>query len=445
MTNDNLPVAIIGAGPVGLAAAAHLTQRKIPFILFEAGDTVGHNILSWQHIKIFSPWQYVIDKAAEKLLIESEWKSPDLKILPTGKQLVENYLRPLAQLPSIASGIHLNTKVISIGRKGIDKMKTSGRSQKPFSIKVEQNGNTIYYEAKAIIDSSGTWNQPNPIGSGGVYAQGEQVLNQHIFYGIPDVKKDQLNRYKNKNVVVVGSGHSAINVLLDLADVQEKYPDTQLNWVLRKDHVSAVYGGQESDALEARGTLGIRIEQLVNSGKLQIYTPFHILKLTNESTGIKIEGDLNGDREFINNIDEIISNTGSRPNLDMLREVRVDLDSALESVFDLAPLIDPNVHSCGTVRPHGENELRHPEQDFYIVGSKSYGRAPTFLMATGYEQVRSVIAYLDGDFEAAKRVELDLPETGVCSSDLANDSGPGCCVPAKSTVAEEEVQVSGCC
>ncbi|MCG8332731.1 MAG: NAD(P)-binding domain-containing protein [Chitinophagales bacterium] len=444
MQKNNLPIAIIGGGPIGLAAAAQLVQREIPFVLFEAGASVGQNFLSWGHVRVFSPWRYNIDKAAEKLLSQTDWITPDKEKLPTGRELVEDYFIPLAQHPAIAPNIHLNSKVISIGRKGLDKLKTAGREDKPFSIKVVENGVVDYYEAKAVIDATGTWNQPNPIGSGGVFAEGEQELQRHIFYGIPNVKENALDRYKNKNVVVVGGGHSAINALLDLADVQNDFPETQLNWVLRKKDISTVYGGKEEDALEARGALGIRIEKLVNSGKLTIYTPFHILKLTKNENGIQIEGDLNGKAETIPNIDEIISNTGSRPNLDMIREVRVDLDAALESVFDLAELIDPNVHSCGTVRPHGEKELRHPEKDFYIVGSKSYGRAPTFLMATGYEQVRSVVAYLDGDVEAAERVELDLPQTGVCSSNLGGAEAVACC-GTEEVVAEGAETSGGCC
>lgn len=441
MQNNNLPVAIIGAGPVGLAAAAHLAIREIPFVVFEAGTSVGNNFLSWSHVRVFSPWKYNIDSAAEELLSQIGWVSPDKEGLPTGKELVAEYFKPLSEHPIIAPNIHLNAKVLSIGRKGFDKMKTWGREEKPFSIKVNENGRIKYYEAKAVIDSSGTWNQPNPIGSGGVFAEGEQELEQHIFYGIPNVKEEALDRYKNKNVVVVGGGHSAINVLLDLASIQEEYPNTQLNWVLRKENIERVYGGKQDDALAARGALGIRIEQLVNSGKLNVYTPFHILKLTKEEEGIEIEGDLNGKIERISKVDEIISNTGSRPNLDMIREVRVDLDASLESVFDLAELIDPNIHSCGTVRPHGEKELRHPEQDFYIVGSKSYGRAPTFLMATGYEQVRSIVAYLAGDKVAAERVELNLPQTGVCSSNIKDKaSAVDCCAPADTTGV-----AVGCC
>lgn len=440
-SNHNLPVAIIGGGPIGLAAAAHLTQRKIPFYLFEAGESVGHNFLSWGHVQVFSPWKYNIDKAAEKLLLQTDWVAPNKEALPTGKELIENYFLPLAQHPAIAPGIHLNTKVVSVGRKGLDKMKTAGRENKPFVIKTEKNGQTSYYEAQAVIDSSGTWNQPNPVGSGGVFAEGEQALAKHIFYGIPDVKNNALDRYKNKHVLVVGGGHSAINALLDLATVQERFPATKISWVLRKKHISEIYGGKEDDALEARGALGIRMEKLVNDGKLHIYTPFHILKLSQNKEGILVEGDLNGNHKTIAHIDEIISNTGARPNLDMIREVRIDIDSSLEAVFDLAELIDPNIHSCGTVRPHGEKELRHPEKDFYIVGSKSYGRAPTFLMATGYEQVRSVVAYLAGDQAAAERVELNLPQTGVCSSNVG-DHGVACCETEE--VAEVE-STGGCC
>jgi len=125
----------------------------------------------------------------------------------------------------------------------------------------------------------------------------------------------------------------------------------------------------------------------------------------------------------IDDIDEIIAATGARPDLSLSRELRVRLDPLLESTDALAPLIDPNVHSCGTVRPHGHRELAHPEPGFYAIGAKSYGRAPNFLMATGYEQARSVVAALAGDLVAADDVQLELPETGVCSSDFTVDPG----------------------
>ena len=111
----------------------------------------------------------------------------------------------------------------------------------------------------------------------------------------------------------------------------------------------------------------------------------------------------------------------------------------------MGPLIDPEFHSCGTVTAHGERVLAHPESDFYIVGMKSYGRAPTFLMATGYEQVRSIAAALAGDRAVADLVELELPETGVCSTDL----GGACDLPTAGEPAascgDPEPEAASCC
>lgn len=418
------PVAIIGAGPVGLAAAAHLQIRNQSFLLFEAGPTVASNILSWKHIRVFSPWRYNIDKAARQLLNETAWKSPDDEGLPTGEELYTQYFRPLSELESINRYIHLNSKVISISRMNMDKMRTDGREELPYVIQVLHGNQIEQYEAKAIIDTSGTWNSPNPVGSGGTYAVGELENNKQILYGIPDILNSHAERYKNKNVLVVGSGHSSINVILELDRLKEKYPATDIHWILRKKNVQEVFGGKGADALKARGSLGIKIEQLVNEGRVSVYTPFQIQQIVNEDDKLTIIGYQNGNKLALPGIDEIISNTGSRPDFSFLREVRLNIDPSLESVAEIAGLIDPNIHSCGTVRPHGEKELRHPDKDFYIAGSKSYGRAPTFLMATGYEQVRSIAAAIDGDKEAALHVELDLPETGVCSTDADNTS---CC------------------
>lgn len=444
-TTKSLPVAIIGAGPVGLAAAAHLVTRDQPFILFEAGNSVASNILSWKHIRVFSPWKYNIDKAARQLLDRTGWQAPDDNALPTGQELYDLYFKQLAELPSIQPHIHLQSKVLSVGRKNLDKMKTHGREDFPFVIQVLEGDEVKQHEAKAVIDASGTWNSPNPIGSGGVYAVGELDHAESIFYGIPDILGEHLDWYKNKNVLVVGSGHSAINAILELDKLKDKYPATEIHWVLRKKNVREVYGGQENDVLEARGALGIKIEQLANEDRVSVYTPFRINQILTRDGKLTIIGFQGDDKLALPGIDEIISNTGSRPDFSFLREVRLSIDPSLESVAEIAELIDPNIHSCGTVRPHGEKELRHPDKDFYIAGSKSYGRAPTFLMATGYEQVRSIVAAIDGDMEAARNVELDLPETGVCSTDTLDTA---CCgvteSPAKNVVKLHAVAASCC-
>jgi hypothetical protein len=284
-------------------------------------------------------------------------------------------------------------------------------------VQVQQRTKQHTFEAKAIIDASGTWHNGNPIGAGGLFAVGETENTKKIFYGIPDVLGRLKNRYKNKNVLVVGGGYSAVNTIIELDKLKEEFPKTQIHWILRKEKISDVYGGKEDDALPARGALGIKVEKLIDEERLSVYTPFQVQEIKNENNSLTLIGSQHGAKKALGNIDEIVSNTGSRPDFSFLREVRVDFDAVVESVPALADLIDPNQHSCGTVRAHGALELKQNEKDFYIVGMKSYGRAPTFLMATGYEQVRSVVAGLVGDWEAALRVELDLPETGVCSSD----------------------------
>ncbi|UOY92387.1 NAD(P)-binding domain-containing protein [Ectobacillus sp. JY-23] len=421
----HLPVAIIGAGPVGLAAAAHLAKRGEAFLVLEAGFEVAANILTWGHVRLFSPWRYNMDKAAVELLEKHDWKAPDLDQLPTGKELIENYLQPLSNLPEIHPYLHQNTKVLGISRKYTDKMKTSGREQVPFTLYAEKDGVFTTYEVRAVLDASGTWGNPNPANSSGVWLEEEKSLQQYIFYGIPEILGSARTRYKNKRIAVVGGGHSAINTLLELAELKEMYPKTDIVWIMRRQKVEEAYGGEEKDALAARGALGSRVHEVVDSGKVKVMTPFQIQRVSKVNNVMNIHGNMNGKEQMIANVDEIIVNTGSRPNLDMLRELRTSIDTTTESVEALAPLIDPNVHSCGTVRAHGEKELRQPEKDLYILGSKSYGRAPTFLMATGYEQVRSVVAHLTRDYEAASKVELDLPETGVCSTNL--NTGSSCC------------------
>lgn len=417
--NTSLPVAVIGAGPIGLAAAVHLIQRDETPIIFEAGENIAHSVRQWKHVQLFSPWEFVMDKPAVELLEASRWQSPPLNELPTGQDLVEHYLEPLANLPVIQDALHLNSRVIGVSRLGKDKMKDAQRDDVPFVIQVQTgDGDDAIYEAKAVIDASGTWTNPNPIGSNGLYASGERKHADRIFYGIPDIHGTHHSRFAGKRVAVIGGGHSAINALLELTDILPEYPDMHITWILRKPSVTSTYGGLGDDALPARGQLGVRIKEIVDAGRINVLTPFHIRSVKADGDALNLTGDtLDGEQSVL--VDEVIATTGFRPDLSFLREVRVNLDASTESTPILAPMIDPNIHSCGTVRPHGEKELRHPEKGFYIVGMKSYGRAPTFLLATGYEQVRSVVASLVGDWESAEEVQLRLPETGVCGGAVA--------------------------
>lgn len=434
LASSSSPVAVIGAGPVGLAAAAHLVQRGMPVIVIEAGAGVAANLGSYRQVRLFSPWHYNIDRAARDLLLAAGWSAPGDELLPTAGEVVDDYLAPLARTPALAPHIHFDTRVIAVSRDGFDKAKTAGRERADFLLQLQTRSGMQELRARAVIDASGTWSQPNPLGVHGLPAVGEAAAREHIFHGMPDVLGTDRARYAGRKVLVVGAGHTAAGNLLALATLAEQEPLTRLAWAVRGTDLRRLFGGGEKDGLPARGELGRRLQALVEQGRLELHLGFGIREIVTEAVGMRVSA-VDSSKPAIEGVDQIIAATGARPDLGISRELRLRLDPWLESTEALAPLIDPNEHSCGTVRPHGHRELAHPEPGFYAIGAKSYGRAPNFLMATGYEQARSVVAALAGDLAAADDVQLELPETGVCSVDFASPDlkgTGGCCGgPAK--------------
>jgi thioredoxin reductase len=441
-TVSGSPVAVIGAGPVGLAAAAHLVKRGLPIVVFEAGASVADHLGGYRQVRLFSPWRYNVDRAARDLLAACGWSAPDDDRLPTAGELVDDYLLPLSRTPALAPHIRFGARVLAVSRVGFDKARTAGREKADFLLQVQTSDGLHEQRARAVIDASGTWSQPNPLGIHGLPVPGEADARAHIVHGMPDILGTDRGRYASRKVLVVGAGHSAAGNLLALATLAEQAPGTRLAWAVRGTDLRRLFGRGENDGLPARGELGARLRALVEQGRLEVHLGFGIREIERAPDGLRV---LPADttKAPIEGVDEIIAATGSRPDLGMVRELRLRFDPWLESTDALAPLIDPNVHSCGTVRPHGHRELAHPEPGLYAIGAKSYGRAPNFLMATGYEQARSVVAALAGDLAAADDVQLELPETGVCSVDLASPDltggGGACCGgPAK-------VDATACC
>jgi hypothetical protein len=252
----------------------------------------------------------------------------------------------------------------------------------------------------------------------------------HIAHALPDVLGRDRERFAGRRTAVLGAGHSASTTLLELGELANEVAGTEVLWVVRGTDQARTYGGGEADELPARGALGTRLKQLVQSGHVTLVSSFRTEGLVPTADG-RVEL-VAGDQRVV--VDTVVNSTGFRPDHDIVAELRLDLDPILGSTRALAPLIDPNQHSCGTVPPHGVDELTHPEPGYYAIGAKSYGRAPTFLLATGYEQARSIVAALSGDWKAARDVQLALPETGVCSSNLlltvidnTTTNQSGCC------------------
>ncbi len=436
-TDRQKTVAIIGAGPVGLAAVAHALERGLKPIALEAGPHVGHAVRQWAHVPMFSPWAYNLDRASGRLLEEAGWNSPDPQQYPTGAELVERYLDPLATRTALKDHIRTSSRVTAISRVGFDKVKTKGREQAPFEIRYGNCVGSTSMIADAVIDASGTWGSPNGAGANGLAAIGEEEAGERIAYGMPDVLGRDRSRYANKTIAVLGSGHSAVGTLIDLVRLKEEAPGTEAVWILRGDSPQKAFGGGANDKLAARGALGAAFARLVDDRRLQVEAGFRVSHIGFQEGRIRIgAGSACCKRHAM--ADELIVATGLRPDTSFLRELRIALDPAVECPPALAPLIDPNEHSCGTVRPHGARELAQPESEFYFAGMKSYGRAPTFLLVTGYEQVRSIVAEIAGDHESARKVELVLPETGVCN-------GPAVARSVAATAAAAAGEPAACC
>ena len=417
METSNLPVAVIGGGPVGLAAAANLLERDETPLVLEAGNEVSASVRQWAHVRLFSPWRFNLDPACVRLLEGSGWSPPPLDELPTGQELIERYLRPMSQLPAVSAQLLLGHRVVAVSRLGMDKVRSAGRESVPFVVRAQTGEGEREFLSRAVIDASGTWSRPNPLGAAGLPALGELEASSRISRALPDVLGADLSLFASRRVIVVGAGHSAATTLLALVDLQREAPATEVVWLLRSPGAPRAFGGGDLDALPARGKLGTDLRSQISAGRVELVTNFPVSEVGLIDERVEVVGS-SGEWEQRLKADIIVRATGFRPDLSIVGELRLDLDPALECAAALGPLIDPNLHSCGTVRPHGAKELAHHEPEFYVVGVKSYGRAPTFLLATGYEQVRSVVAALTGDYVAAGQVQLQLPETGVCTSTL---------------------------
>ena len=435
---DSLPVAIVGAGPIGLAAAANLVQRGVDFVIFEAGDDIASSIRQWGHTRLFSPWKHVVDPASRELLEATGWELPAPESLPTGTELVEQYLEPLAALEPIGSRIRTGVTVDAITRQGMDRTRTARRAATPFLLRVRSADGVEEITARAVIDASGTYDHPNSLASSGLEPLGLPEVADRVSHALPDVLGRERSRFAGRHTTVVGAGHSAANTLLALAELAEQAPGTRITWLIR--NASAVrVTTSDDDGLAARASIGRRVDALVHAGRIEVVDRFETIRLGRTDDGVRLYG-LRGDDLVEHETDLVVNATGFRPDLDMLREIRLELDDIVEAPKRLAPLIDPNVHTCGTVEPHGFAELQHPEPNFFLAGMKSYGRAPTFLLATGYEQVRSITAWIAGDVAAASRVALELPATGVCSTSLPADGAASC-----ATDAADAPGRSSCC
>ena len=371
-----------------------------------------------------------MDNASKRLLRETNWAEPS-ENYPTGGEWISEYLAPLADV--LGERVRYDARVIGVGKKGRDRSVDAGREEQPFVIHlVNSDGSEERIEATAVIDASGTWETPSPAGAGGLHAIGEKAAaaSGALSYQIPSPEDVQASA--GKHVIVVGNGSSAKTAIAQLANVVKQDPSPQVTWVLRRGVVGNTFGGGAADELPERGALGQIAEQAVTDGLVNLITGFRTDSISLGGARAVLSSE---DGRSLKPADHVVVLTGFRPDLSILSEIRLDMDLRLQAPSRVATEVDPNIHSCGSIRATGAADLSHPDAGLYIVGAKSYGRAPTFLALTGFEQVRSVAAELAGDREGAQRVDLVLPDTGVCGGAGIFDApeeitGGGCCAVA---------------
>jgi hypothetical protein len=407
-------VAILGAGPIGLEAALAASESGLSFTIYEAAGTVAGNVRSWGHVQLFTPWSMNVSPRARAALVAGGHVVPAGVECPTGSELVERVLEPLAELPAIAPHLRCGTRVLEVGREGLlksDEIGTGGRRGRRFRLLLRNPDGTESVErADVVLDCTGSYDRPNALGTGGIRAPGEESAEEYIIRRIPDLESPTLvgdaPGWRGLRILLVGSGHSAQTTACDLADLVERAPETRAVWAIRSAAPS--FGAVEDDALPMRDALVQQARALAfdPESPLDVRVGRTVESLRPSPEGIRVTlGRGEGDPEEVI-VDRIISLTGAVGDARMYRQLQVHECYATSGPMKLAAaILSSGSEDCLTQAGHGAETLVNPEPDFYILGMKSYGRNSSFLMRVGWEQVDEVFTLLGAMTTAVDRSE----------------------------------------
>ena len=393
-------LAIIGAGPIGLEAAVLALELGFDVHVFERGE-VGAHALAWGHVRMFTPWRMNVGPASARLLARHGWSAPEPSALPTGAELAERVLAPLAATAELKTRVHAHTQVAHVSRHGARKQDAAGdtaRGEHPFRLLVrDAGGRESFLHAHALIDASGIYGMPNWAGTGGIPARGETYLAPQMSYHPDDVMGLRRERYAGRATLVIGGGSSAVTTVVALDQLARETPGTRVTWVTRRQ-APGFAGEVANDSLPARAALYAEGRRLQSGG-----SPHVQWWGGGECEGLEYNSATHRYRvQFatpagprMDDCDQVIVNCGFGPDTSLYRELRVH-----ESFETLAPmklataLREAGVSDCAKAPAFDAATLANPEPGFFILGAKSYGRSSAFLLETGYRQVAGVLAAL---------------------------------------------------
>jgi thioredoxin reductase len=398
MPEDRPHIAIIGAGPTGLEAALAAHENGYTFTLYEAGDDVASYVSSWGHVRLFSPWDLDVSPRARRLLAEMGQGVPEGSDCPTGSELVELILRPLASSDIIAPCLERGVRVVAVSREGLLKSDAIGdpaRAERPFRLLLKDAaGREWAVSAEIVLDCTGNYGHPNPLGAGGIPAPGEAQFEEEIVRQIPDFERAP-ETWAGKTTLLVGSGYSAQTAVVELWRIADQHPATRVIWVVREP--TANWEIIPEDPLPARAELTRRAKELAGSATEAVRCIYGVAVDALQRNGKRISVLLrHRDNETTEvEVDRIVSLTGFHGDYELYRQLQVHECWATSGPMKLAAaLLGSSGTDCLEQTGHGADTLVNPEPNFFILGSKSYGRNSSFLMRIGWEQVDDVFNLL---------------------------------------------------
>ncbi len=395
-------IAIIGAGPIGLEAGVAASQAGFDFRIFEKNHVANH-IRQWGHVTLFTPFSMNHSAAGVEAIQQSQtdYKPPLGDAFLSGQEYVDRYVAPLSQSNSLRDHMLENHRVVSVGRSGYFKpmgVGKPGRATAPFRLLVEvPDDQEKIFEADVVIDSSGIYSQPNRLGHGGIEAIGERKSTPFVRYTLDDVTGEHRHLYEGKHILLVGAGYSAATTILALHELVESNPNTNIVWLTTRADAAPIKE-IDNDRLHARQQLASRANQIAREchPRLRHIDGIWIERLASTSKdSIVVDAiDEHGDHQLFE-VDRVLANIGYRPDRSIYSELHIHECYATDAPIKLAAsLMSQGATDCLDRKPTGIETLVNPEPNFFILGAKSFGRDPTFLLQTGIAQVHDVFTLL---------------------------------------------------